>query len=88
MFFFFLCSCSFTSLPLNAVKSSIPFGGIKRHPKAWWSAEVEGAISKKEVRLSLLVTEVMKIARLISPLLDAPRQSSLRHGRRLALLFA
>ena len=35
----------FTSLALNATKSSIPFGSIKRHPKAWWSAEVESAIS-------------------------------------------
>ena len=45
----------------------------------------------KDARLSLPLTEVMKIARLTSPLLDAPRQSSprprLRHGRRLALLF-
>ena len=45
----------------------------------------------KDTRLSLPLTEVMKIARLTSPLLDAPRQSSpnsrLRHGRRLALLF-
>ena len=45
----------------------------------------------KDVRLSLPFTKVMKIARLTSPLLDAPRQSSprprLRHGRRLALLF-
>ena len=45
----------------------------------------------KDVRLSLLLTKVMKIARLTSPLLDVPRQSSprpkLRHGRRLALLF-
>ena len=45
----------------------------------------------KEARLSLSLTEVMKIARLTSPFLDAPRQSSprprLRHGRRLALLF-
>ena len=45
----------------------------------------------KDARLSLLLTEVMKIARLTSPLLDAPRQSSsrprLRDGRRLALLF-
>ena len=42
-------------------------------------------------RLLLPLTEVMKIARLTSPPLDAPRQSSprprLRHGRRLALLF-
>ena len=45
----------------------------------------------KDARLLLPLTEVMKIARLTSPLLDAPRQSSprprVRHGRRLALLF-
>ena len=28
-------------------KSSIPFGRIKRHPKAWPSAEVEGAVSER-----------------------------------------
>ena len=37
----------FTSLALNAAKSSIPFSCIKRHPKAWWSAEVEGAVSER-----------------------------------------
>ena len=37
----------FTSLALNAAKSSIPFGRIKRHPKAWWSAKVKGAVSKR-----------------------------------------
>ena len=37
----------FTSLALNAAKSSIPFGRIKRHPKAWWSAEVEDAVSER-----------------------------------------
>ena len=37
----------FTSLALNAAKSSIPFGRIKRHPKAWWSAEVESAVSER-----------------------------------------
>ena len=37
----------FTSLALNAAKSSIPFGHIKRHSKAWWSAEVEGAVSER-----------------------------------------
>ena len=37
----------FTSLALNAAKSSIPFGRIKRHPKAWWSAEVEQAVSER-----------------------------------------
>ena len=45
----------------------------------------------KDARLLLPLTEVMKIARLTSPLLDAPCQSlprpRLRHGRRLALLF-
>ena len=37
----------FTFLALNAAKSSIPFSRIKRHPKAWWSAEVEGAVSER-----------------------------------------
>ena len=37
----------FTSLTMNAAKSSIPFGRIKRHPKAWWSAEVEEAVGER-----------------------------------------
>ena len=37
----------FTSLVLNAAKSSIPFGSIKRPPKSWWSAEVEQAVSER-----------------------------------------
>ena len=37
----------FTSLAMNAAKSSIPFGRIKRPPKAWWSAEVEQAVSER-----------------------------------------
>ena len=37
----------FTYLALNAAKSSIPFGRIKRPSKAWWSAEVEQAISER-----------------------------------------
>ena len=37
----------FTSLTLNAAKSSIPFGRIKRPPKAWWSVEVEEAVSER-----------------------------------------
>ena len=45
----------------------------------------------KDAGLSLLLTEVMKIAGLTSPPLDVPRRSlprpRLRHGRRLALLF-
>ena len=34
-------------LALNTAKSSIPFGRIKRPPKAWWSAEVESAASER-----------------------------------------
>ena len=37
----------FSSLALNAAKSSIPFDRIKRPPKAWWSAEVEEAVSER-----------------------------------------
>ena len=37
----------FTSLALNAAKSSIPFGHIKRPPNVWWSAEVEQAVSER-----------------------------------------
>ena len=79
----------FTSLTLNAAKSSILSaasnallkpGGLLR-----WKVRLV-----KDARLSLPLTEVMKIARLTSLLLDTPRQSlprpRLRHGRRLALL--
>ena len=37
----------FTSLALTEAKSSIPFGHIKRHPKAWWSAEMEVAVGER-----------------------------------------
>ena len=37
----------FAFLTLNAAKSSIHFGRIKRHPKAWWSAEAEDAVSER-----------------------------------------
>ena len=37
----------FTSLVMYAAKSSIPFGRIKRPPKAWWSAEVEEAVGER-----------------------------------------
>ena len=79
----------FTSLALNAAKSSIPLaasnallkpGGLLR-----WNKRLV-----KDAKFLLPLTEAMKIARLTSPLLDAPCQSSprprLRHGRRLALL--
>ena len=78
-----------TSLALNAAKSSIPFSRIKRHPKDWLSAEGEDAASEN-ARLLLSLTEVMKIARLTSLLVDVFRLSMprlrLRHGRQLALL--
>ena len=37
----------FTSLAMNAAKSSIPFGRIKRPPKAWRSAKMEEAVSER-----------------------------------------
>ena len=37
----------FTSLTLNAAKSSISFGRIKRPPKVWWSPEVVEAVSER-----------------------------------------
>ena len=43
----FSAAALFTSLTLNTAKSSIPFGRIKRPPKAWWSAEVEQAVSER-----------------------------------------
>ena len=35
------------SLALNAAKSFISFGRIKRPPKAWWSSEVESMVSER-----------------------------------------
>ena len=37
----------FTSLTLNVANLFIFFGRIKRHSKAWWSAEMEDAVSEK-----------------------------------------
>ena len=37
----------FTSLALNATKSSVPFGRIKCPLKAWWSAQMEEMVSEK-----------------------------------------
>ena len=47
LFLFPLQLLLFTSLAMNAAKSSIPFGRIKRPPKAWWSAEVEEAVGER-----------------------------------------
>ena len=75
-------------LTLNAAKSSIHFSRIKHQPKAWWSPEVEEAISERRKAL-LPLTQVTKIVRLTSSLPDTPCLSSsrprLRHSRRLAL---
>jgi len=35
---------SFSSLLLNAAKTSVPFGRLGRPPKAWWSKEAESAV--------------------------------------------
>ena len=43
----FFAAALFTSLALNTAKFSIPFGRIKRPPKAWWSAVVEEAVSER-----------------------------------------
>ena len=43
----FSAAALFTSLALNAAKSSIPFDRIKRPSKSWWSAEVEQAVSER-----------------------------------------
>ena len=45
--FLFSAAVLFTSLALNAAKSSLSFSRIKRPPKAWWSAEVEEAVSER-----------------------------------------
>ena len=37
----------FASLTLNAATSFILFCRIKRHSKAWWSVEVEEAVSER-----------------------------------------
>ena len=76
----------FTSLALNAAKFSIPFGRIKRYPKAWWSAEVS------ERRKAFAATHKSDEYR--RAYISASQRASsvilkpwLRHGRRLALLF-
>ena len=43
----FSAAALFTSLAMNAAKSSIPFDCIKRPPKAWWFAEVKSAVSER-----------------------------------------
>ena len=43
----FSAAALFTPWETMAAKFSIPFGRIKRHPKVWWSAEMESAVSER-----------------------------------------
>ena len=66
----------FTSLALNAAKSSIPFGCIKRPPKAWWSAEGEEAVSERRKALAAANKS------------DEDRQAYISASRRASLVTA
>ena len=66
----------FTSLAMNTAKSSIPFGCIKRHHKAWWSAEVESAVSER--RKAFAATHRS----------DENRQAYISASRRASLVIA
>ena len=66
----------FTSLAMNVAKSSIPFGCIKRHHKAWWSAEVESAVSER--RKAFAATHRS----------DENRQAYISASRRASLVIA
>ena len=63
LFLFPLLLLSFITLALNAAKSFIHFGRIKRHSKAWWSAEVEEAVS--ESLASFLSTNLEKEVKIV-----------------------
>ena len=79
-----------SSLTLNAAKSSIPFGRIKRHLKAWWSAKVEEAASERRKAFAAAHRSDEDRQTYISAFptcFVCHRQSQfLRHGKRLALL--
>ena len=66
----------FTSLALNAAKSSIPFGRIKCCPKAWWSAEVEQAVSERHKAFAAARTS------------DEDRQAYISASRRASSVIA
>ena len=80
----------FTSLALNAAKSSIPFGRIKRHPKAWWFAGVEGAVGKRRKAFAAAhksdkdCQAYISASRRASSVIAKARQ---KHYRQLAALF-
>ena len=81
----------FTSLTFNAAKSSIPFGRIKRSPKAWWSAEVEEAVSERRKAFAAAHRSdedrkaYISASRRTSSVIAKAKTE--RHGGRLALLF-
>ena len=66
----------FTSLAMNAAKSSIPFGRIKRPPKAWWSAEVEEAVGERRKAFATAHRS------------DEDRQAYISASRRASLVIA
>ena len=66
----------FASLALNAAKSSIPFGRIKRHPKVWWYAEVEEAVSERRKAFAAAHTS------------DEDRQAYISASRRASSVIA
>ena len=77
----------FTSLAMNAAKSSIPFGRIKRPPKAWWSAEVEEAVSERRRAFATAHRSDEDRQAYISASRRSLPRPRLRHGSRPALLF-
>ena len=68
-------SALFTSLVLNAAKSSIPFDCIKRPPKTWWSSEVEEAVSERRKAFAAAHRS------------DEDRQAYISASRRVVLLL-
>ena len=80
----------FTSLALNAAKSSIPFGRIKRPTKAWWYAEVEQAVSERRKAFAAAYSSdedrqaYISASRCASSVIA---KAKTEHGKQLALLF-
>ena len=82
-------SALFNSLTLNTAKSSIPFGHIKRHPKAWWSAEEKEVVSKRRKAFAAAHRSDEDRQAYISTSQCASSviaKAKAEHGRQLALL--
>ena len=83
-------SALFTPQALNAAKFSIPFDRIKRHHKAWCSAEVEGAITERHKAFAAAHRSDEDHQAYISASRRASSviaKAKLRHDRQLVLLF-